>query len=340
MAKNITSIKDLVIQFMTNGKEIESKAEKGDSESCFQMGMSHLLGINSAIDFKKAAQYFGDKSLADDQDANRLLGFIAECEGKFGVAFQYYAKVGKSTRSYLQKVYEERGNLQSYLKKLNLPDTCLNKEITTLLNEYIKDGKTKADSCIKIAVICDDEITCLEAGQSLMNEGEMLSAKRWLLKGNIAKTNELFIAIENKLLDTKETLKLPNTLQVIDVNGDSLLDNSILSSSINEIKGTCDEVAVSCKQAWIKEVPDIIDRTEKKLDFEEQERRKNKIYHRYNIVFAILSSPVFIIMIVGMFANKDDGVVINLMICLMIFGAFVATPYFLFKWIIKKIFKL
>lgn len=54
MEKYITSIKDLVIQVMTNGAEIKDKAEKGDAKSCFQMGMIHLLGINTPIDFKKS----------------------------------------------------------------------------------------------------------------------------------------------------------------------------------------------------------------------------------------------------------------------------------------------
>jgi hypothetical protein len=41
------------------------------------MGMIHLLGINTPIDFKKASFYLGHQSLNDAPDANRLLGFIA-----------------------------------------------------------------------------------------------------------------------------------------------------------------------------------------------------------------------------------------------------------------------
>ena len=54
MEKYITSIKDLVIQVMTNGAEIKDKAEKGDAESCFKMGMIQLLGVNTQIDLKTA----------------------------------------------------------------------------------------------------------------------------------------------------------------------------------------------------------------------------------------------------------------------------------------------
>ena len=69
MEKYITNIKDLVRQFMTNGKEMEAKAKEGDAASCFQMGMVHLLGIKASVDFKKASQYFSNQSLADDADA-------------------------------------------------------------------------------------------------------------------------------------------------------------------------------------------------------------------------------------------------------------------------------
>lgn len=39
MKKYVTNIKDLVIYVLKNGSEIETKAESGDTLSCFQMGM-------------------------------------------------------------------------------------------------------------------------------------------------------------------------------------------------------------------------------------------------------------------------------------------------------------
>ena len=57
MEKYLTNIKDLVIQALTDGSEIKTKAESGDASSCFQMGMIHLLGIDTPIDFKKASDY-------------------------------------------------------------------------------------------------------------------------------------------------------------------------------------------------------------------------------------------------------------------------------------------
>ena len=106
MDNNVTNIKDLVIQALTNGSEIKVKAESGDALSCFQMGMIHLLGINTPIDFKKASQYLGSQSLSDDPDANRLLGFIAECEGNYSLAFKNYVKASGSTGSKEKKPYK------------------------------------------------------------------------------------------------------------------------------------------------------------------------------------------------------------------------------------------
>ena len=107
MEKYVTNIKDLVIQALTNGSEIKAKAESGDALSCFQMGMIHLLGINTPIDFKKASKYFGNQSLSNDPDANRLLGFIAECEGNYSQAFKNYANAGKANRPYINKVSDQ-----------------------------------------------------------------------------------------------------------------------------------------------------------------------------------------------------------------------------------------
>ena len=116
MEKYITSIKELVIQAMTNMAEIKSKTENDDALSCFQMGMIHLMGIGTSIDFGKSSTFLGNQSLADNPDANRLLGFIAECEGQFSQAFSYYAKAGKGNRPHVNKVNEERNNLQGYFK--------------------------------------------------------------------------------------------------------------------------------------------------------------------------------------------------------------------------------
>lgn len=161
MNKYITSVKDLVLETLSNFSIIKTSADKGDASSCFKMGMIHLLGINTAVDFKKAVKYFGNQSLVDNQDATRLLGLIAEFEGNFSQAFHYYEKTESSEKdSYLDKVIKGRNHLQDYLKKLDLPIT-LNKDISAILGDYTKGEASKMGASIKIAAICNDEQSCL-----------------------------------------------------------------------------------------------------------------------------------------------------------------------------------
>ena len=276
----ISSFKDLVIEALTNGSNIKKRADNGDTTACFQMGMIHLLGINTPIDFKKAIRYFGSHSLSDNQEANRWLGFIQECEGNYSAAFTNYAnaagKTGnESTLPYLRKVFEERSRLQNYFKKVALPN-LFNILITSIINEYILGDKSKVDASIKLATLCDDEITCLEAAQSLYDAGDLYSAKRWLQMGNVANTNELFIAIENKLSDSMNSLKLSDILQVIDVKGSSLLTDLNLSSSFTGIKQTIVDVAATCRQTWMEEIPKLTAKIVNRLDEEEEIERINE----------------------------------------------------------------
>ena len=377
MEKYITKIKDLVIQALTNGSDIKENAENGDALSCFQMGMIHLLGINTSIDFIKARSFFENQSLADDPETYRILGFICECEKNYSAAFMNYSKAagkssGKEKDTYIHNVIEQRNSLQGFLKKLSLPNSVLNNEISAIFNEYVKGDNCKVDSCLKIAMICDDELTCLEAAQSLFDIGDYNSAKKWLEKGKIAKTNELFVKIEEKQSVSQISLKLPNVLQVIEVKGNSLLRDSNTLSSLVGIKEKCNVASDKCRKIWMKEVPNLIDKIQNRLDeeekirikkeqeeetarlkkleaeeylafLEEQERRRTKIYRRYNIIFAILSSPFNIALIVNLFINQEGGVpgfLGKLLASLLVFAIIILLPYYVIKWIIKKICKL
>ena len=182
MEKNVTSIKDYVIQALTNGKEIKKKAKEDDPISCLQMGMIHLLGINTQIDFKEASTFFTNQSLADNPDANRLLGLIAEFEGNYSLAFDYYAKANTESNqvSYYRKVYEGREELRSFIKKVKLPERALNNVITTVLEEYNKKD-SKLCASIKLAVICNDKQSYMEVAQNFCDEGDYSSAIYWLI---------------------------------------------------------------------------------------------------------------------------------------------------------------
>lgn len=380
MDKYVTNIKDLVIQALTNGSEIKAKAESGDALSCFQMGMIHLLGIDTPIDFKKAGKYLGTQSLSDNPDANRLLGFIDECDGNYSQAFKNYAKAGKANRPYINKVSEERIHLQGYFKKLELPSTVQNKIITNVLNEYIKGGDAKVEASIKIAMICEDEKSCLDAAQSLYDNGDYFSAMRWLQNSNISENNNLYTSVKKKITDSKSAQNLPNTLEVIEIDGNSFLANFDATPSYVGIKDLCDEAAVVCMKEWHESVSPKIVSEKKKVEDEEAARikkqkdeeaarlkklkeeedarirkqkeaenrallkaheiRKNKILRKYNIIFSILSSPIVLSLLIAMFIPNENGFMTNLFFGSLLFVIMVCIPYVIIKWIVKKVCKL
>lgn len=342
MEKYVTNIKDLVIQALTNGSEIKAKAESGDALSCFQMGMINLLGINTPIDFKKASKYLGTQSLSDNPDASRILGFIAECEGNYSQAFKNYANAGKaSNRPYINKVFEERGNLQSYLKRIDLPITVLNKEITGVLNEYIKSGDSALDAKIKLAYICEDETTCLDAAKAVYESGNLFSAISLMQKGNIDSDNPLYVSIKNNFSTSELSRNLPSTLEVIELEGESFLTSYDSNPTYLGVKSLCDDTSTLCKKEWmdcvgkktsaikqsIKEEEAARIKKEKEEEaarrrrmeeeerqalFEEQERRRkrNKL-----IKFGVIAIAVLFVVILGAIGssseekvNSDDSV--------------------------------
>ena len=297
MEKYIKNINDLVIQALTNVSKIKAKAGRGDALSCFQMGMIHLLGINTPIDFKKASKFLSNQSLGDDPDANRLLGFIAECEGNYSLAFKNYVKasgsIGSNAQKLYNKVFSERNNLQSYFKNLELPSTVLNKEITTVLNDYIKGGDTLVDASIKLAMICDDKETCVEAAQNLFKVGDFFTAKRFLQNGKIDKEDPLSVKIDNKLLESKKSFNFSGFFQIIDIMNNSLLDDKYLPS-VEEMRQLCSKAASSSRNLWqestkkvlepiIKEEKEIlkeqkaVELAEKEIEDERKKKLKDKV---------------------------------------------------------------
>lgn len=281
MEYSITSIKEFVVHTLTNGSEIKAKAESGDALSCFQMGMMHLLGINTPLDFEKASHYLGHQSLSDNPDANRLLGFVAECEGNYSLAFKKYADSAGTTGSnakkpYINKVFTERNNLQAYLKKLELSGTFLNKIVTNILNEYIKGGDSKVEAGIRIAMICDDVDSYLIAAQGLFDSGDYYSAMRWLQNGNISDGNSLYDNVKNKISELKSTLNLSNTLEVIEIDGNSFLSNLDTVPSYADIKNVCDGVATECRKEWYNVVSPKIAAIKKRFEDSKAARIKRE----------------------------------------------------------------
>lgn len=279
MEKYVTNIKDLVVQALTNGSEIKAKAESDDALSCFQMGMIYLLGIDTKIDFKKASNFFQNQSLSEDPDANRILGFIAECEGNYSQAFKNYANASKANIPYLNKVYKERVNLNGFFKKIDLSGSAQNKIITNVLNEYIKGGDSKVDASIRIAMICEDEDSCLNAAQALYDNGDYSSAMDWLLRGKVSQSNSLYLDVEKKLSNARTLIKESKLIEVIEIEGDSLLAVTTMRTPHDDIRTRCEVASADSVNILYEKTSQIINEEKariKKQKDEEAARLKKK----------------------------------------------------------------
>ena len=307
MDNYIFSIKDLVILSMTNGSQVTIKANNGDPECCFQVGMIHLLGINTPADFKKAIQFFSNQSLSDNQDVNRLLGFISECEGDFSHAFQYYAKtVSSENDSYLDRAIKGRSGLQDYLKKLGLP-TSMNDEVSSIIGDYSNGKDSKTSAIIKIAAICNDEPTCLEAAKSFYEAKEYMSAIQWLKRGNIGPEQPIYLTIKDKFKQFTSDLLNSKVMQVINLDNNSLLTNEDPIPFLNKVRKSCEEASMKCNLDWKdknKSYVDKIIKNQKDLEHqaylaslaEEAEAKKKK--RRMYIIIGVA-----ILLILGLFVT-------------------------------------
>ena len=259
MDKYITSLKDLIAETFRNSFKLNESAKNGDSKACFQMGMVYLLGITTAIDFKKAKLQFSSQSLLNDHDAQRMLGFLSELDGDYSAAFMYYAKaaggvVDGSDDSYIEDVKQERETLRGWLNKWNFPVRVLNNAITTILEDYAKGGEKKEKACFEIAAICQDAVSCITVARILMGSGDYSNALKWLQYGAVEKNNPMYQMIQSKLNETSSLINLSNVLEVIEIDGCSLLSSIDIAGIFAPARNTLNEKSVRCSELWRKEV--------------------------------------------------------------------------------------
>ena len=300
-------IKDLVIQVLKNESNIQYKANNNNPNGCYQMGMIFLLGINKSVDFKKAHQYFSNSSLSDNQDVNCLLGFIEECEGNYSKAFQYYAnKAGDEKDSYVDKVIKGRNHVQNYLKKLDLP-IALNKEISTILSAYSKGKASKVGASIKIAAICNDKESCLEAARALYDSKDYISTIQWLQRGEIGDDNPLSVSIKEKFEKSKKDLLSSKDVQVIELDSDSLLSTEDPTKFLNKVKKTCEEASMKSSIEWKEKnkkrigaiIRDQKNKEKKEILQEEAEEEARKKRRKKIIKYSAIAAVVLLLYIIG-----------------------------------------
>ncbi len=358
MEKYVTNIKDLVVQTLENDSQIKYKANVGDPMGCFQMGMVNLLGINTTIDFKKAQSYFENQSLVGDSDALRMLGLISELEGDYSSAFKNYTLaaggyVDGSDDSYIEKVIQERGKVRDILNRWKLPVRVLNNVITTILDDYEKGSTLREKACIEIAAICQDDPSCINVAKILCDSGDYSGAMQWLQIGNVGDENPTYQMIETKLRGMNSSIQISNVLQIIDIEGDSLLSEIDIKSIFAPAITSFNEIAIRCSKLWNKEVLPIIEKIQNKwekeekariqrkedekrheinqaklLELEEKNRKKKHRDKIISIVLVILFSPMFL---ASIFANMGVGQKI------LAFFLFALLPLIIVRWIVIKV---
>ncbi len=303
MEKYLTSIKGLVYDSLTN-------RIGGDNEaSNFQLGMVHLLGIGTPVDFKRASQFFGNTSLKNDPDANRMLGFTAECEGNFSSAFKYYALSAELTKktkdcSQLQKVIQGRDELQKMFGKFDLPMT-FNGVLSNILGELNKgNAKTKLNSRIISALVSEEQLTCKEIAKELLETGDLYSAKLLLMKGNADKNDGVFQEIEKRVAEY-HVEKKNSKGSIVELEYDSILPDYDKSLSVADIKKKCVEEANSCNKEWKSSCKTIIDKATKshKRAIAKEKAKKTERYENIGWWFVL---PIIVFIIGCMLSYRWD----------------------------------
>ena len=357
MDKYITSLKDLIAETFRNSFKLNESAKKGDSKACFQMGMVYLLGINTAIDFKKAKLQFSSQSLLNDHDAQRMLGFLSELDGDYSAAFMYYANaaggvVDGSDDSYIENVKQERETLRGWLNKWNFPVRVLNNAITTILEDYAKGGEKKEKACIEIAAICQDAVSCITVARILMGFGDYSDAMQWLQYGAVEKNNPMYQMIQSKIYENSRFINLSNVLEIIEIDGCSLLSNIDIAANFAPARNALNGISVRCSKLWRKEVMPKIEsiksiwKKEEKnrikkeeedrqralkqaelLELEEKIRKKKRRDKIINIILSILFLPYVLICVF------EDGDFLVKFFALMLF----ALPFLAVRWIVIKV---
>lgn len=276
MEKYVNNIKDLVIQALTNGSEIKRKAGNGDALSCFQMGMIYLLGINTPIDFKKATIYLENNSLKEDPDANRLLAFIAECDGNYSLSFEYYSKAnGKvDSESYYDIIYKERESLRHFFKLIGLPQRVLNNVITKILEEYKKGESHRFNASIELAVICKDKRAFTEVAKCYSDAGDYGTAIAWLCKADVKTNHPLYLTSSKKIQESSIALKESRNVQLLEIEDNSLLSDFDISTTFAETTKAFAEIPSLCCGLWRKAVTKKISKIKNQWKDEEQKRKK------------------------------------------------------------------
>lgn len=132
--------------------------------------------------------------------------------------------------------------------------------------------KKKEKACFEIAAICQDAVSCITVARILMGSGDYSNALKWLQYGAVEKNNPMYQMIQSKLNETSSLINLSNVLEVIEIDGCSLLSSIDIAGIFAPARNTLNEKSVRCSELWRKEVMPKIEIIKRKWKEEEKKR--------------------------------------------------------------------
>lgn len=174
-----------------------------------------------------------------------------------------------------------------------------------------------------------------------MGSGDYSNALKWLQYGAVEKNNPMYQMIQSKLNETSSLINLSNVLEVIEIDGCSLLSSIDIAGIFAPARNTLNEKSVRCSELWRKEVMPKIEsiksiwkkeeknriKKEEEDELEEKIRKKKRRDKIIDIILTILFLPYVWI---GVSANMDF---VSTFLGLMLF----ALPFLAVRWIVIKV---
>lgn len=87
-----------------------------------------------------------------------------------------------------------------------------------------------------------------------MGSGDYSNALKWLQYGAVEKNNPMYQMIQSKLNETSNLINLSNVLEVIEIDGCSLLSSIDIAGIFAPARNALNGISVRCSKLWRKKL--------------------------------------------------------------------------------------
>lgn len=268
--------------YSANPKDLVLKINTGDGDAAVVMGLLCLSGLGGKQDLDQASSYFVKAKQLGAKDADVLIAYINECNGRMNKAIDAY--VGKEPlrkkgnpiagilRKRFKKVSTERKRLRKLITEYGLPECPMDTSLTNLL-ESLESGKKSLSDVCSILSSCDDsEHWCEDTAWLFYEEGEWELAGIWMKKSH---SDEKWLSV----IQDKIRKEISVTPEAVEIEGSSLLGRKLAFNVLSE-SGASHESIKRALTEWGQECNQIRKEQcrleEEKCKKEEQERARQE----------------------------------------------------------------